>query len=125
MTPLNQYAIAIAAFHSGLAAMAVYFSVVVFMGGSPITPEIYGGAVYGTPAVVWCAVQFSVASMAAVGAWFKWPVIAAVGAAGSALVYCAFGVLAMGAAQGTILQAAALCVGAPLSVLSALIAIRG
>lgn len=125
MTALERYSPAIAVFHAALALMAAHFAFVVWWGGSPITPELYGPAVYNFPALAWCGVQFLGAAVAAFGACSRRPIVMAIGACLSAVVYSGFAAMAAGAAQGTIVQAASMWVGMPLSVASAGIGIWG
>lgn len=51
-----------------LILMAGDFGLVIWEGGSPITPEQYGQAVYDIPALVWAAFQGGGALLGAVGA---------------------------------------------------------
>ncbi len=57
MGEFERLAPAMAVFFFGGAVAASVFAAVVAMGGSPITPEIYGPLVYALPAWAWVAIQ--------------------------------------------------------------------
>lgn len=62
----------IGGFFAGGLIMAVSFAVDVAVGGSPITPEIYGPWVYAIPALVWVAIQASAAVLGILGVLMQW-----------------------------------------------------
>lgn len=118
---LERFWPSIAFFHGALLFVAVFFGFTVFIGGSPVTPELYGPAVYAIPALWWSSAQAAGASVAMVGALLRgyWGALACVvGSAISVLVYGFFAAAASLAEQGTIVQAATLLMCAPGSVLS-------
>jgi hypothetical protein len=60
MSDYQRLAPLMAVFFFGGAMSAAVFGSVVAMGGSPITPEIYGPLVYTLPAWAWVAIQISI-----------------------------------------------------------------
>ena len=128
MTDFDRYSPAICFFHLGAALVAVSFGWVVLWNGTPVTPELYGEAVYEVPALVWVAIQLvgalTAASGAAVGgrggAW-----VCLLGATITALLFSAFAVMGANAgATGTLLVAGCAFVMAPSAVASALLSIQ-
>lgn len=117
-----------AAGHLGFALMALHFGVIVWTGGSPMTPEIYGPAVYAIPALTWSAAQFGAAALAAWGAWRKTRrgyVCMAIGSAMCAVIYSSLAAMSSLAATGTIVQAAAIWVATPFAIWSLFFALAG
>ena len=106
------------AFHGGLALMALFFGATVVIGGSPVTPDLYGPVVYEIPAIAWASVQLLGASISVIGAWTRHGMVLAIGSGISVVVYGFFAAAASLAEQGTIVQGATLFVGAPGSVLT-------
>lgn len=127
MRDFERYGPAIALFHFGCLAMAVYFGVVVLRGGTPVTPELYGERVYEIPALVWAGVQLAGSSLAGAGAWAGGRIGAAVclvGSVLSSLMYCTLAALSLDAPQGTLVAAGSMFLTAPLSIVSAFMAAR-
>lgn len=126
----DRYGPAFAAYHLGLFMMAVHFGVSMWVGGSPVTPELYGPAVYYIPALCWAGVQMFGALTAALGSIIKskyGPTLMVLGGSLSFLVYSTFVILAQRAEQGTIVQAAGIwcaCTGSVLTILAGLGAIK-
>jgi len=58
----------VAWFDLSMILMASDFGTVVASGGSPITPDQYGAAIYAIPALVWAAVQLGGAAAGMAGA---------------------------------------------------------
>jgi hypothetical protein len=119
----------IAAFEISTTAMAAWFGADVWMGGSPITPELYGPAVYAINAWYWIIGQAVCGLMAFAGCWIyarkprkEWRWLTAIGCTGTALEMSLFAALALGHAQGIIVQAGATTIMTPLSMLAAVIA---
>lgn len=120
MTDCDRYAPAIGAFFLGLMFMALDFGAVVLSGGSPITPEVYGHAVYAIPAVSWVGIQitFCVLGMLGVlasGCLRSWLFI--IGGSGCLLLFSMFAIMALGAPQGSVLAAGSRSFVCPLLVL--------
>lgn len=117
----ERYRYAFAAVHLGFTLMAVHFGASVWFGGSPITPELYGPAVYAMPAIAWAAVQIVGAGTAAAGSIIGGRAGAFGLLFGGCLTlpfYAFLGVAASMAGQGVIVTAGCLWVAAPCSVLS-------
>jgi len=125
MTWLERYGPAIVVANAGMAFMAAHFAVVVWSGGSPVTPEIYGTAVYAVPAIFWAGLQFSVHVAAVVGAGRGSAPITIVGGLGGVCVHGSFAALAGLAEQGTLLQAGAMWVTLPLCIATLFAGIGG
>jgi hypothetical protein len=121
MTRFERYAPAIAALHASFVAMACHFGVVTLIGGSPVTPELYGAAVYEIPALTWVSVQIIVHGTACLGAMLRgrvgaWMLLAGSFCAG--FLHATFVVMAQEAPHGTLLSAGALWLGVMLSTAS-------
>lgn len=113
---LDRYGPAIVLVNSGMAFMAAHFAVVVWSGGAPVTPEIYGAAVSSVPAIVWAGLQFGAHSLAVIGSMRGNAAITAAGGIGGVCVHGSFAALAGLAEQGTLLQAGAMWVTLPLCI---------
>ena len=125
MTTFERFAPAIALFYAAVAGIALAFGAVVLAGGSPVTPELYGPAVYAIPALVWVGAQVTCGAMAVVGAVKGWPVVASIGAHGVSLVLAALATLAiMAGATGTVVVAGSIFLAA-LSTVAAQVCWRG
>jgi len=126
-TELERYAPAVIIFFSGLVLIALQFCVIVLNGGSPVTPELYGPAVYTMPALAWVALQIGSSVAVILGAYMRgtfgaWLII--LGGIVGFSMYSAFAVLAQRATQGTLVQGATTFVCAPASFVVILLAIR-
>ena len=125
MMAFERYAPAMVLFYLGCAAVPAVFGVVVWRGGSPVTPEIYGPVVYAIPALTWAATQFSFAMLAVLGAAARWPVVAALGAGGIAATLGFLAVAAaLAGATGTLVVAGCGVWLAPVSSVCAVISWR-
>ena len=127
MRDFERYGPAIALFHFGCLAMAVYFGVVVLRGGSPVTLELYGPRVYAIPALAWASVQIAGSALGGAGAVMggkTGAVLCLLGSSLSALMYCTMAALALEAVQGTLVAAGSMFLTAPLSVAAAFTAGR-
>lgn len=126
MSEFERYAPAIALFFGGCAVVPMIFAVVVALGGSPVTPELYGPVVHAIPAAAWIVAQFALAGAAATGAALRWPRVAAAGALGVAALMAFFAAAALLAGPaGTLLVAGAGGWLAPVSLISAWVAWYG
>jgi len=114
--------------HAALMMMSVHVGVVVGFGGSPITPELYGPAVYAIPALYWVLAQFGGAAVSLVGAvvgarcgaWFL--------IAGGCISIPFFSLLAAAssmAGQGIIVSAGTFWVVLPFTTLSMIAGVGG
>jgi len=121
----ERYAPAMALFYGGSAMTAAIFGHEGAAGGSPVTPEMYGPAVYAVPAVVWIAVQFSFGAIAALGCWMRWRMVAGVAGMGTTVLLAFFAVASLQAEAGTLLTAGTLGWLAPLSALGSIICLTG
>ena len=99
---MKQVAGCIALFDLCMFAVATSFGVEIAHGGSPITPEQYGAAVYEVPALVWVYTQQHAALIGLAGAFAMltgwrtrlWALVACAGNLGLAALFGAFAVLA-------------------------------
>lgn len=118
---LTRYGPLISFFHLLLAFVALHFAVTLAIGGSPMTPEIYGPAVYAIPAWVWAGVQVIAEIIASVGAAIRGRKGAAMVISGCVIIlpfYALLGAAASLTGQGTIVTAACLWLLMPASVFS-------
>ena len=97
------------------ATMGTIFAVPVFLGGSPVTPDLYGPTVYAIPALVWCAFQIFAGILVMVGATARIPLIAAVGLTLLALEFFGFGLFGALQTQGGVVVSGAIGVFWPTS----------
>lgn len=110
MNSCDRYAPAMSLFFVGLIAMALDFATVVLSGGSPITPEVYGPAVYAFPAWAWITLQMTACGAGAIGVLLSGKLRASAFVIGSLLtliLFSAFAIMAQGAPQGSVLAAGA------------------
>lgn len=126
-TELDRYSPAIVMFFSGLVLVALQFAAIVSHGGSPVTPELYGPAVYAMPALAWVGMQIASSVLVIFGAYKRgklgaWCII--IGGSFGFAMYSAFAVLAQKASQGTLVQGASTFVTAPASFMVVLLAVR-
>ena len=126
-TELDRYGPAIVMLFSGLTLIAFQFGAIVTKGGSPVTPELYGPAVYAMPALVWVGVQIFTSGLVVYGAHKRgrfgaWCVL--IGGACGFVMHSAFAVLAQKATQGTLVQGASMFVTAPACFMVVLLAVR-
>lgn len=118
---LRRYGPVIAIFHLSLALIAIHFGITVLVGGSPMTPEIYGPAVYAIPAWIWAMIQVSAQMIGAVGACLRGRRGGAMLIISGALIlplYALLGAAASMTGQGTIVTAACLWLLMPATILS-------
>lgn len=123
----SQYQHAILAYYIGGLLMAIGFGArVQFGGGSPVTPEIYGDWVYSFPALLWVAVQATLAGFAAVFCAMSRPGLSGLFGILLWLYLSVFAALALGAgAEGAILMMGAGLWLSPLCLLAAGISLMG
>lgn len=112
----DRYRPALIMFNVGLFFMALRFGVVVVNGGSPITPEIYGPAVYAFPALGWAAIQAVSAAVAIAGLVLNWRPLVALGALPNVVLQGVFCGLSSMAAQGTLLQTGTMFITLPICI---------
>lgn len=123
MTCFERYRPAILLFHTGLLLVALFFAAVVLTGGTPVTPELYGPAVYAIPAVMWMLGQIVSSGIVIAGTIRPGHALStAIGGTLSCLYYSTLGALASQAAQGTLIQAGALCLLTPGAAITTYIA---
>ena len=102
--------------------MAALFGLRVAVGGSPVTPEIYGHWVYSVPAVTWIVAQASLTALAALSIVRGWRIAAGGLSVVLAMFFSMFTAMAIsGGAEGTILVAGSLFHGAIPSLVIAMI----
>lgn len=108
----------LAAFHALAALMGFAFFVIVWSGGSPVSPELYGEAVYAIPAIVWGLTQMSLGATVTATMLARKPVALSIASFLSMLYYAALGSLAIRADQGTLVAIGAFFIMLPPSVLT-------
>ena len=111
----------------GLAAMSAGFASDVIRGGTPITADTYGSAVYQLPALAWCGIQFTGALIAAFGAYIQgrlgaWLVL--IGATLLSVLFAIFVAMAGMAPSGSLLFWGTFLWSGPQMVLTAALALR-
>ena len=109
----------------GPIAMAIWFAAVVWWGGSPITENVYGSAVYEIPALAWSAAQIAICLPAVFGFALRIRWMALLGSVLMGIFLSMFAVLSMDAPEATLLQAVTLLWGGPLAWLGALTSLAG
>jgi hypothetical protein len=127
-TWLVRYWAALAFGHGALAMMALHIGLVVALGGSPITPELYGPAVYAVPAVYWVAAQITGAGVSICGALIGGRRGAWLLVAGGCISIPFFALLAAAssmAGQGIIVNAGAVWLVLPFSIISTIAGVGG
>lgn len=118
----DRYKPAMIMFYMMAGSMSVLFGVRVAMGGSPITPEIYGHWVYSIPAITWVAAQASLTALASIAILWEWKRIAGALSIILTMFFSMFTAMAIsGGAEGTILVAGSLFHGAIPSFVIAMI----
>jgi len=127
MTGFERYGPAIILTMGGLALMSAGFAGDVIRGGSPISADTYGSAVYELPALAWCGIQFAGALIAAFGAYISgrlgaWLCLA--GATLLSILFAVFVVMADMAPSGSLLYWGTRFWSRPQMVLSAALALR-
>ena len=103
----------------GFALIAVHFGLVMYFGGSPVTPELYGPAVYAMPAVAWAAVQFVAECIICAGLYMGrriGAIVALIGAFFALPFYMFLGAASTYAGQGVIVTASVLWVMLPSTI---------
>lgn len=126
-TELERYGPAIVFFYCGLFLVGLKFSAVILEKGSPMTPELYGPAVYAFDAIYWCLLQMFTALLVVYGTLRKGELGASLVIIGGSLgfiLYATFAVLAQKASQGILVQGASTFVTAPISLVVVLIGVR-
>lgn len=109
MRDLERYGPLAVVWFAGPLIMALIFGSVVLIGGTPVTPEVYGRIVYEVPALAWAGAQAICAAIGAVGAARNNRAATIAGALGLSLLFMAFAAGALSAgATGTLLVAMAI-----------------
>lgn len=109
----NRYRPAMVFFYIMAGGMSALFGLRVFIGGSPITPEIYGHLIYSVPAVTWIIAQASLTALASLAIIRGWRKIAGGLSVVLTMFFSMFTAMAIsGGAEGTILVAGSLFHGA-------------
>lgn len=104
----------------GFAGLAIGFTTTILAGGNPITPELYGPAVYAVPALFWSTMQAGTCVVAAFGCSMggrHGALIAVVGSAPALLLFALLWVLALEAEQGTLVVSGTRTICVPLTSL--------
>lgn len=125
---LDRFWPVIAAGHLALAAIALHFGAVTLAGGSPMTPEVYGPAVYAVPALAWAGGQAGAELLAALGAALRGRAGAVMLILSGCFILPTYGFLAAVAnltGEGVIVAAACLYLTMPFSVFSIVVGIGG
>jgi hypothetical protein len=99
----------------GFAGVAISFTLTIAEGRNPVTPELYGPAVYAIPALFWSLTQASTCIISSIGCAVGGKVgalISVVGSAPAFILFVLLWVLSLEAEQGTLVIAGtrALCV---------------
>lgn len=115
----------LASFHARASLMGFAFTVIVWSGGSPVTPELYGPNVYAIPAIAWGLAQSSLGLLCALFIILGWMAPLAFVSFMSMLFYAALGSMAMRAEQGTLVAVGAVAIMLPPSISTLLYATRG
>ena len=127
-TWLIRYWAALALGHGALLMMALHVGLVVGLGGSPITPELYGPAVYAIPALYWVAAQIGGALVSLFGALRggRWgAVLLVIGGCISIPFFALLAAASSMAGQGVIVNAGAVWIVLPFTILSLIAGIGG
>jgi hypothetical protein len=104
----------------GFCGIALSFTMVIAAGNNPVTPELYGPAVYAIPALFWSLTQAATCMIAAIGCIIGGRAGALVALGGSApalLLFTLLWVLALEAEQGTLVIAGTRTLCVPLTSL--------
>lgn len=110
----ERYAPALMMVNAGLCLMALRFAGIVISGGSPVTPEIYGPAVYAFPALWWSSIQMAASLLCFVALGKRWHILVVIGAVPNLILQSAFFGLSSMADQGTLLQTGTLFITMPI-----------
>ena len=114
----DRYRDPILAANCALLMMALHFAFVIVMGGNPITPELYGPAVYVIPALVWAGAQMGGALVSILGVLIDGKLGGLFLAVGSLIQFAFYLYLAVAgsmAAQGVVVTAGSLWLTAPMA----------
>lgn len=122
---MDRYGPGLMMVQAGLCLMALRFGAIVMNGGSPITPEIYGPAVYAFPAIWWATIQGVSALVAFIGVGLKIPAVVVIGALPNVILQAVFYGLSGLADQGTLLQTGTLFITLPICLVTLWAGIEG
>lgn len=104
----------------GFCGVALSFTATIAAGKNPVTPELYGPAVYAIPALFWSLTQAATCLIAAIGCVIGGrggALIALLGSAPALLLFTLLWVLALEAEQGTLVIAGTRTLCVPLTSL--------
>lgn len=102
----------------GFAGVGAQFGIVVLSGQNPVTPELYGPSVYAVPALFWAGAQVACCGVAGFGCLIggrRGAGLALLGASPALMLFVLLWVLALDAAQGTLVVAGNRSITAPLT----------
>jgi hypothetical protein len=105
---------AMAVFFCGPTIMAAIFGTVTLLGGTPVTPEIYGPQVYEIPALAWAGAQCGLGVAGIVGAVRPSRWLAVVGGLGLAFLFIFFAAMALQAGSTGVLLVSMAVATAPI-----------
>lgn len=108
-------------FHGGLFMLGAHFGRVVWAGGTPVTPELYGPAVFAIPALAWAAGQFVSHGITMIGLamWGRFGMaLTIIGGMMAAVFHSFLAYFGSMASQGTLVHAGAMYLTAPGAVLT-------
>jgi hypothetical protein len=101
--------------------LGAHFGRVVWAGGTPVTPELYGPAVFAIPALAWAAGQFVSHGITMVGLalWGRYGMaLTIIGGVMAAVFHSFLAYFSSMASQGTLVHAGAMYLTAPGAVLT-------
>ncbi len=104
----------------GFAGVALSFTSTIAQGENPVTPELYGPAVYAVPALFWSLTQAATCMVSAIGCAIggkSGALVSVVGAAPAFLLFVLLWVLALEAEQGTLVVAGTRTICVPMTSL--------
>ena len=101
----DRYRPIIAVWGFATSIMGFIFGMPILWHGSPITPDLYGSAVYEIPALVWCAYQIFFGVVAGVGAACHRPRTCAIGLIAILLEFSGIGIMSTLQTQGGVVEA--------------------
>ena len=111
----------------GVSGIAISFTTTIAAGNNPVTPELYGPAVYAIPALFWSLMQATTCAITALGCAMggkHGALIAVVGGAPALLLFTLLWVLALEAEQGTLVVAGTRTICVPMTSLVLLASFR-
>lgn len=104
----------------GFFGVAISFTITIAQGENPVTPELYGPAVYAVPALFWSLTQAATCMVSAIGCAMggkSGALVSVVGAAPAFLLFVLLWVLSLEAEQGTLVVAGTRTICVPMTSL--------